>query len=293
MSSREALSPGWVGPRDVLVVERDPAIRAELAKAIASERFGWKSAPSLDHALQVSNPSNVSAVVADVNSLGGFEAGSMRLQTAIRQLRSAMRDEAGEPAFDIVVIVTGEEDDAERHAWVLDAGADLYVPSSVAKHAPAMSLYLRRLTERVQWSVAKATRERAAMRLSDRPTRANDVFDLPTGRFRSGSGRIHAGHVADALGVPLVRVAEAIQVLYQTVHKTPDSGALQESLAPIANTLAMLDQVFEGDDTRLRAWLRSEQPALGGRTPLDALLMPGGAAGVEQFVTGAWLGESD
>jgi Protein of unknown function (DUF2384) len=55
----------------------------------------------------------------------------------------------------------------------------------------------------------------------------------------------------------------------------------------------MLDQAFHGDEARVRAWLRSEQPALDGSTPLDVLPEPGGIVGVEQFVTAAWMGEPD
>jgi hypothetical protein len=76
------------------------------------------------------------------------------------------------------------------------------------------------------------------------------------------------------------------------LHKTPDATSVQSSLAPFANVLAMLDEVYDGDASRVLQWLETEQATLRGQTPRAALLTPGGARGVEQFITNAWLGAS-
>ncbi len=79
---------------------------------------------------------------------------------------------------------------------------------------------------------------------------------------------------------------------YSTVARTPDSDALQEKLAPFANVIAMTRRVYDQDDARLRKWLQHPQSAFGNTTPLKALLKPGQAPAVEQWVAGAWMGES-
>jgi CheY-like chemotaxis protein len=152
-------------------------------------------------------------------------------------------------------------------------------------------------------TAARATARRgAATRVTAPPAEAGrvdaqrlvaDVFALPTADLRSERGRLDAQRIADTLGVPLAELATALGVAYRTVHKTPDSEALQPRLAPFANVLAMLSDVFVGDRRRIRGWLREARSEFDGRAPLDALLTPGKAPAIEQFVARAWMGEPE
>jgi hypothetical protein len=116
------------------------------------------------------------------------------------------------------------------------------------------------------------------------------VFQLRDAHLRSDSGRWDARKIAEAMGVALTELAAAIDVGYKTVFRTPDSESLQLKLAPFANVLAMAYQTYQGDEERVRMWLRSQQAQLGGKSALQGLLMPGKAAAVESFVTNAWVG---
>jgi len=91
------------------------------------------------------------------------------------------------------------------------------------------------------------------------------------------------------LGVPLADLVGGLR----DAAETSDADALQHQLAPVANVLEMALHVHGGDVGRLRAWLNRERPALEGRTPLACVLMPGKASAVEQWVSGAWLGDPE
>jgi hypothetical protein len=120
-----------------------------------------------------------------------------------------------------------------------------------------------------------------------------DIFGVPTRRFRSDGGRLDAALIARALGVTLKALAEAIGVGYTTLHKTPNAEGVQPKLAPFASVLAILDQVYDGDAALIQSWLGTPQRELGGKSPREALLVPGAAPGIEEWLTGAWMGQPD
>lgn len=211
------------------------------------------------------------------------------LRAAIRLLRETQRDREGR----LSVIVTAAREDVEMHAAALKAGADLFLSLAEARNKTILGGYLRRLLSGHAGHAGGATPvwyARTQKPAAGKGSRVAEVFQLPTSRFRNESGRLDAVRVAEAANVPLRRLAAAIGVKYGTLHKTPDAIGLQSMLAPFANVLAMLDAVYDGDASRVLQWLETEQPALHGQTPRAALLTPGGARGVEQFVTNAWLG---
>lgn len=116
---------------------------------------------------------------------------------------------------------------------------------------------------------------------------------LPVADLRNdASGRWDARSVAVALGEPLAVLAVALGEECSAVVQTPDSERLQARLAPFAMIVAMLRQTY-GDPSRVEAWLRHPQPALNGQTPLEALLRPGTAPAVEQWLSRVWLGEPE
>jgi DNA-binding response OmpR family regulator len=85
------------------------------------------------------------------------------------------------------------------------------------------------------------------------------------------TGRLDAKRVAEYLGVPLKQFAEAIGENYKALHKTPSRASLQVKLLPVERAIALLDERLR-DRGRVRAWLNTPHPDLGGRTALSVIL---------------------
>ncbi|MBE7158569.1 MAG: DUF2384 domain-containing protein [Rhodospirillales bacterium] len=85
------------------------------------------------------------------------------------------------------------------------------------------------------------------------------------------NGRVDAQKVADYLGVPLKRLAEGLSLTYKTVHRNPSAEAIQEALRPVKRALDILADFF-GPPARVRAWLNTPHPDLGGLTALETIL---------------------
>ncbi len=300
---------------DVLVLEPDSKTREALGQTLVGLHCRPVLSGSLDEALQRAEGGALKAVIADCRALArageqplSAVALAVRLSAAIAQLRaahaSAQAGVSAPPVIPLRVIVTTDTESSDAHAAAIQAGADAYLRADEAREESVIASYLTRF---LQASLATlttapvATRPtgggdapigRAAAVASAAPAHVTDAFALQDEDLRDpDSGRWDAKRIAEALGVKLTELTEALAVNYSTVARTPDSDALQEKLAPFANVIAMTRQVYEQDDTRLRKWLRQPQAALGDVTPLAALLRPGAADAVEQWVAGAWLGE--
>lgn len=103
------------------------------------------------------------------------------------------------------------------------------------------------------------------------------------------SGRLDARRIADCLAVSLSTLAAAIGKKVVTVHKSPAAGALQEHLAPIERSLAILTNLL-GAKSHVLAWLNSPHPDLGNRSPLS-LILDGKATDVLEMLEGALEGQ--
>jgi Protein of unknown function (DUF2384) len=115
------------------------------------------------------------------------------------------------------------------------------------------------------------------------------VLDVPLPSLRHpGSGRIHAGRVATYLGVPLRRLADAMQAGYAGLHKTPDAPRVQEWLRPVVRALELADAAF-GSDERVRMWLNHPLHELEDESPL-AVILAGEAGAVETLLENARSG---
>lgn len=236
-------------------------------------------------------------VIADIDELSSANAPRIAFGrgtgAALRAAIRLLRETQGDRQSRLPIIVTAVREDVETHAAALNAGADLFLSLAEARNKSILGGYLHRLLSGHAGHSGGATPVWYAPKQSPaarKGSRVAEVFQLPTSRFRNESGRLDAVRIAKAANVPLRQLATAIGVKYGTLHKTPDAIGVQSVLAPFANVLAMLDEVYDGDASRVLQWLETEQPALHGQTPRAALLTPGGAQGVEQFVTNAWLG---
>ncbi|HXB24939.1 MAG TPA: MbcA/ParS/Xre antitoxin family protein [Gemmatimonadaceae bacterium] len=102
-----------------------------------------------------------------------------------------------------------------------------------------------------------------------------------------------AQRVAAYLDVPLKSLVDGLGGSYTAVHKTPTSDAVQEILGPVYNIVAILRSVFEGDDAKVRQWLRTPRAELRNQTPLAVMLQPNRIRAVDALVSQAWLGIPD
>lgn len=313
----------------VLVLEPDSKTRDALGQTLAELHFRPVLTGSLDDALQLAVAGDVDAVIADCGALVrlGSKAATApalaaRLGASIAQLRAARAGSPGgapvAPVPHLRVIVTSEVENAAAHAAAIQAGADAFLRATDAQEESVIASYLTRFLQAslatlatasviapvaappapvpapVAAATVLATPARPALQVTApaTPAHVSDAFALQDEDLRDpDSGRWDAKRIAEVLGISLRDLTDAISVNYSTVARTPDSDGLQERLAPFANVTAMVRQVHAQDDGRVRKWLRQPQPALQNDAPLTVLLRPGAAAAVEQWVTGAWLGE--
>lgn len=283
---------------EVLVLEPDATTRSQISETLERLDIDTVAYGSVADALGYAHWPRIEAVIVNMKTLRshgwpGKRAATSQLKREIARLRKA-REAApatrrnGRP---LAVIVTSDLDTVAEHEAALDAGAGLYLPEKAATSPAIMRAYIGSiLRTRGDETLPSPQSTAAPVRA---PRQSGGVFDLPTQHLRSENGRLSAARIADALGVPLKRLAETLKVGYTTVQKTSDSASLQTPLAPFANVLAVLNSVFEGDPQRVRAWLVAEHDHLGGKSPQQVMLTPGGVAGVEQLVNGAWLGIPD
>jgi hypothetical protein len=85
------------------------------------------------------------------------------------------------------------------------------------------------------------------------------------------TGRVDAQKVAHYLGVPLARLAEALQLNYKAIHRNPSAEAAQPPLKPVKRSLEILHEFFHKPET-VRVWLNTPHPDLDGHTALEMML---------------------
>ncbi len=85
------------------------------------------------------------------------------------------------------------------------------------------------------------------------------------------TGRIDAQKVALYMGVPLSRLAEALQLNYKAIHRNPSAEAAQSPLKPVKRSLEILHEFFHKPET-VRVWLNTPHPDLDGHTALETIL---------------------
>ena len=85
------------------------------------------------------------------------------------------------------------------------------------------------------------------------------------------TGRIDAQKLALYMGVPLARLAEALQLNYKAIHRNPSAEAAQSPLKPVKRSLEILHEFFHKPET-VRVWLNTPHPDLDGHTALETIL---------------------
>lgn len=111
--------------------------------------------------------------------------------------------------------------------------------------------------------------------------------------LRGRSGLLDGRKVAGAVGLTAEQLAGCLELSVDAVTKSPPPPGLEARLEPFAMVIGIVRDVYGGDSTRVRTWLRTPRPELEGRTPIDALCEPSGIDQVIRFVLGAWLRNAD
>lgn len=295
---------------DVLVLEPDNKTRKALGQTLKGLSLRPIASGSFDAALKRVKAGGLEVVIADweaLVNLGHTKQSAptliAQLSTSIARLRSmhASRSArvAEESSHPLRIIITSDSENAEAHAASIQAGADAYLRTDEAREESVLGSYLARFLQQAREAPqpagsARRTKDAVESSSGRSPSHVTEAFELQDEDLRDPeSGRWDAKRIANVMAVPLKDLTKALSVNYSTVARTPDSQALQEKLAPFANVVAMTRQVYDQDDKRLRKWLRQPQAVLGDTAPLAALMQPGKASALEQWVSGVWLGESE
>jgi hypothetical protein len=113
------------------------------------------------------------------------------------------------------------------------------------------------------------------------------------GNLRNRHGQLEPSRVASTLGITVQQLADCLELPVQKLRDEKDPAELEKRLEPFAMVIGIVRDVYGGDDTRVRTWLRTPRPELEGKTPNEALCVPAGLPTVIRFVLGAWLGNAD
>ena len=271
---------------DVLVLEPNRKTRHVVNQAVEELQLRPIESGSWDDAVARAGREPVGIVVADWEAMVSDvdTSDSIRLahrfKSAMLRLQS-VRESAQSYAPRVILTAgaTSRERYEQAHAAAITAGVDAFLGPEDLRLSTILESYLLRLVGELPPHASSAAH-------------VADAFELPAVHLRHAeSGRWDASRIAKALGVPLKTLAQSLGAKYSTVHKTPHAEALQSSLAPFGNVLAMLAQIYNDDQRAISAWLQTPQRQLGGLTPVAALCEPGRAAAVEQWAAGLWMGD--
>jgi len=111
--------------------------------------------------------------------------------------------------------------------------------------------------------------------------------------LRGRQGRLDPRRVASAIGINAQQLADCLEVSLDAVQTSPTPPGLEERLEPFAMVIGIVRDVYGGDSTRVRTWLRTPRPELDGQAPIDVMCVPQGIQRVIHFVLGAWLRNAD
>jgi hypothetical protein len=185
------------------------------------------------------------------------------------------------PAVPILVSVPAGGDAADK---ALDSGATDVIEETVTPKVFRRRVEMIEALHHGSASITPVSRPRSQ---GEAPA-VRGVLNVPLPGLRSTSGRIDARRVAEYLGVPLSQLADAIQVKYAALHKTPDGPRVQEKLDPIVRVLELADLAF-GSKEQVRMWLNRPLYELENESPL-ATILAGESGAVETLLENARLG---
>lgn len=97
-----------------------------------------------------------------------------------------------------------------------------------------------------------------------------------------------AEHLRQALGLTLGELAALVTIQLRTLSRRSDGGRLEaaesDRLLRAARLFGRTTQLFDGDVEKAREWLRTDNRALGRRSPLEFARTEVGAREVEALI---------
>jgi hypothetical protein len=191
------------------------------------------------------------------------------------------------PETPILVAVPAGGDAADK---ALDSGAtdvidDTVTPKIFRRRMEMLEAYSRASSPRTPSAASSPVVRKGTLTRRSR----RGILNVPLPELRNErSGRIDARRVADYLAIPLRQLADALQLSYAGVHKTPDAPRLQAPVAVIVRILELADAAF-GDRDGVRMWLNRPLYELESESPLSVILA-GEAGAVETLLENARAG---
>jgi len=237
-----------LGGSKILVAEEDAATRRRLTRILSRDDLDVEAIDRPEDLLQEAKATAPDLVIVDVRmpAGSGFDV--------VRKLR------LGYPKLPILALLSAKGGATAQQAVKVGATDFLQKPIDA-------TLLLRRVqqclsTVKLQRMTLAPPKERQI------PTKLGVVLQQ---LHDPDSGRVDAKRVANYLGVPLAKLAPALDVKYRTLFKTPSAESAQESLRPIKSVLTILNDMV-GDRQTVRAWLNAPHADLGMRTPIQVIL---------------------
>ena len=112
----------------------------------------------------------------------------------------------------------------------------------------------------------------------------------PIPLLRGKSGRLDAEKISLCFGVTLSDLARAVNKPYSTIHKTPDSAALQTSLYPFERIASAIKTITGGKiEQGLKIWLNAPNKAFPASLPVE-LIKKGHASMLADMLEDVLLG---
>jgi hypothetical protein len=97
----------------------------------------------------------------------------------------------------------------------------------------------------------------------------------PIPLLRGKSGRLDAEKISLCFGVTLSDLARAVNKPYSTIHKTPDSAALQTSSYPFERIASAIKTITGGKlEQGLKIWLNAPNKAFPASLPVELIKKP-------------------
>ena len=116
-----------------------------------------------------------------------------------------------------------------------------------------------------------AVKSRTLAAPNELPAQLTALLQVPDADLRDAeSGRLHAKHIADALGISLQQLAAVTPLSPQGLRGNPDSPRAQVALHPIARIVSALRRLLP--PAAHRAWLQTPSMAFDGHTPMEFVL---------------------
>lgn len=242
-----------------LALDSDTCLKKDIQKAADLELSSFRSLDQFFKSMQTTTPDIV---------LLHFPLPPKRAQELISRLRML--------SMPVILIIEGKfPDDEALHYPLVD-----FVSSPVNPYELKARVHkLHSFWASQVWQKQSAQQPATRVKLLSAPELRNE-----------DSGRLDASQIANVFGLSLNEFARVLGRPHTSVHKTPDSERLQESLYPYERVVSATKHIVGSENTArtFKIWLNSKAKTLGD-TPL-AIIKKGKTEMLADWLEDAVLG---